>query len=122
MPGKPYRKDKNHNRIVNVLHRLGFSWMDMAELGDGRPDGLAGRDGVNFLCEIKNPETAYGRKGLSDRQKRFAERWRGGPVYVLSTPQDCTTLLNGDREALLGATQRDDKKPAGGSRSRKRRR
>jgi hypothetical protein len=111
---KPHKKDKNHHRVTNVLHRLGCTVTDLAEVGRGVPDVLVGVNGENVLVEIKNPLTQYGRRGLNKRQQGFAQRWRGGPVHIIRNEDDCIALVQGDRAALVAATEQDAKKPAGG--------
>lgn len=51
-------------------------------------DRLWGLAGVTALAEFKNPETGYGRKGLSPSQREFRDRWRGGPIFRIDTVED----------------------------------
>lgn len=80
------RRDENEDEIVRALKRVGAS----VELisAPGVPDLLVGfRDGT-FLIEVK------GEKGrLTDAQKRFRERWRGGPVITARTWQEALRAI-----------------------------
>jgi VRR-NUC domain-containing protein len=90
------RKDNNHNAVVGLLQDAGAGCMDASFAGQGMPDLLVWWRGAWHLVEVKNPNTAYGRKGLSPRQRRWAENWNGGPVYVIRTGEDVASFLNGD--------------------------
>lgn len=96
------RKDANHHSIVDTIRKVGGSVIDISVMGQGAPDLIVmTRKGIQ-LAEIKNTATSYGRKGLSTRQRKWAELWRGGPVYVLRTDQDAINLVTGNFEALEG--------------------
>lgn len=81
---KGAKKDANHAAIVAALIKAGCSVLDLSMVGGGMPDILAGIAGKNYLIEIKNPDTYYGRKGLSKRQREFAEKWIGEIFIVRS--------------------------------------
>ncbi len=76
--------DANHKEIVEVLEKAGCSVLSLADQGGGCPDIVVGHHGRNFLLEIKNPKTAYGRKGLNPNQKKWAGTWNGVVVVVRS--------------------------------------
>jgi len=87
-------KDKNHDELSSTFVALGCSVSDMATCGvDDFPDVVVGCIGKNHLVEYKNPETAYGRKGLNSGQQAFARDWRGGKVWVASSTDECAALV-----------------------------
>ena len=84
----PCRKDNNHNEIVERLIELGCSVRDTSAVGRGFPDAVVGMMGRDFLMEIKNPKTSYGKAGLNGAQQKFADEWRGSkPVVIWSILQ-----------------------------------
>lgn len=87
-------KDANHDPIVERFRALGCSVIEMHATGiPGFPDLVVGTIGVSHLVEVKNPDTPYGRKGLNDNQTAFARDWRGSMVYVASSEDDATILV-----------------------------
>jgi hypothetical protein len=63
---------------------------------NGIPDILVWHLEKWHLIEIKNPKTDYGKKGLSPRQQKWAEEWRGGPVFIIRTEDDANKFLIGE--------------------------
>lgn len=64
---KAKRTDKNHSLIADAyeklgcrVHRTNADWDLTVQYG-----------GLTDLVEIKNPETAYGKRGENDRQKQL---------------------------------------------------
>lgn len=99
------RRDSTHAHIRKRLRELGASWMDTADEGDDKPDGIAGFCGHSFLVECKS---AKGK--LSDGQSKFARTWRGSPVVVLRSEQEAEAWYLRTREALC----REPRRPAAG--------
>lgn len=99
------RKDSNHNLIVDAINKYGGCVLDLYKHGRGVPDLIVKtkNDGIQ-LAEIKNPENAYGRKGLSNLQNKWATNWRGGPVYIIRTIEDAFALVNGQFSKLESVT------------------
>ena len=75
------RKDNNHDEIVSALSAM-VPVRALHAAGDGIPDGLAYIKGGWQRFDVKNPKTAYGKRGLNDRQKKWASQ-PGGPVYLI---------------------------------------
>jgi hypothetical protein len=94
------RKDNNHNYIVSLLKQGGAVVKDMSKAMNGMPDLLVWHMEKWHLIEIKNPETSYGKKGLSPSQKKFAEEWKGGPVMIVQTKEDVDKFLIGEFKDL----------------------
>ena len=100
-PRSVCRKDGNHNEIVGALITLGCSVRDTSAVGNGFPDAVVGFMGMNFLVEIKNPKTQYGKTGLSKLQQEFADEWRGGPVVILWTQDQAAAWVKERRRWIL---------------------
>ena len=72
MPRRAGRKDNNQTELVNYLRAYGFSVAITSSAGDGFTDLVAGKQGINYLIEVK------GAKGkLTPRQKIFHDNWQG---------------------------------------------
>lgn len=100
------RRDGNHVEVVGAFRKLGWSVLDMADLGRGMPDIVIGdKSHGTFLVEIKNPKTQYGRRGLSARQREFCEQWNG-LVNVVSSLDDVVELT---RNLTKGTGRADGK-------------
>lgn len=94
------RKDANHNAMVEALVKGGAVVKDTSKLMQGFPDLLVWYMDKWHLVEIKNPETSYGKKGLSKSQEKFANEWKGGPVMIIRTQEDVDKFLIGEFEEL----------------------
>lgn len=94
------KKDDNHDEISEVFKSLGCSVASLHNTGlAGWPDVVVGVVGVNRLVEIKNPDTAYGRKGLNQNQTAFAQEWRGDRVWVVSSRDEAIALVQNWRRS-----------------------
>lgn len=94
------RKDGNHTELARHFEALGCSVVELPHAGvAGFPDLVCGVVGVNHLVELKNPETAYGRAGLSSTQRIFNRDWRGAPMVAVSSVDEVTALVTNWRRA-----------------------
>lgn len=85
-------RDRNHAEVVQALRDAGAVVFDLSREGYGMPD-LAVHDGCELhLMEIKNPDTWYGRRGLSAKQRDWAQRW-AVPVHVVRTPAEALDAI-----------------------------
>ena len=88
------KKDGNHDAIVRALEFMGCSVAQMHASGvTGFPDILVGCKSANYLVEIKDRSTAYGKKGLNPNQDDFAQKWRGGNIYVVDSVEQAIGLV-----------------------------
>jgi len=83
-----HRRDENARQILQDLKDAGFSVRDLSQVGDDCMDAIVGRNGMDLKLEIKNPETAYGRAGMTSGQKSAAESWRGEPIIAVYSTRD----------------------------------
>lgn len=89
------RYDANHHALTSDFLALGCTVLDAHASGiPGQPDVIVGCLGMNHLVEYKNPQTVYGRAGLSSSQTNFQRHWNGGPVYTVTCTDDCIELVN----------------------------
>ena len=83
------RQDGNHRAIVNALRAGGAMVYEIR-----RPvDILIGYAGKTALAEIKSLDTRYGRKGLNDNQRSFAQTWNGGTFATITDTEGAARLL-----------------------------
>ena len=76
------RRDDNESAIVQALQAVGCSVMPLPG-GEGRPDLLVGRAGVNYLLEVKGAAGT-----LTPAQVQFHGTWQGRPVAVVRTRRE----------------------------------
>lgn len=80
--------DANQAPIVEALRRVGATVQLLHSVGAGCPDLLVGFRGANFLLEVKNPNSRYGKgkqsneAGTRERQELWQAAWRGRVVVV----------------------------------------
>lgn len=94
------KKDANHVEIVGAFEKLGAAVLDLSTMGSGVPDLFVKCREVTYLVDVKNPKTGYGKRGLNPLQKEWAEKWKGGPVYLISTVEQVADLFHGRIEGL----------------------
>lgn len=93
------KKDANHREIFAYIEVF-TAVKDLSNAGCGVPDGLAWVSGGWRLFDVKNRGTAYGRRGLNPIQKRWADDWRGGPVYLIHDIEEAALFVKGEFGSL----------------------
>ena len=83
--------DANQAEIVDDLRKLGFTVEPLHFVGRGFPDIIAGKNGKNYLFEIKNPE--YDGKLTKDEQE-WHDMWRGQVDVIQSTEEAINSLVD----------------------------
>lgn len=93
------RRDGNHAALTKALEQLGCQVVDLSHAGiPGWPDAACGIAGTTVLIEFKNPETRYGRAGMNANQTVFARDWPGGPLFAVSTVDECVAVVSNIRK------------------------
>jgi hypothetical protein len=87
------KKDANHSEILKLLNQMHVGFWDMSTQGGGMPDLLVYCGGRYHWWEIKNPNTSYGRKGLNNLQRIWAENSKGGPVHVIHSLEEAEAFV-----------------------------
>ncbi len=75
MRGK--RIDANQNEVVAALRKLGFSVAITSMVGKGFPDLVVGKNGTNWLFELKDGNKTPSQKKLTPDEQKFFDGWRG---------------------------------------------
>jgi hypothetical protein len=101
------KKDANHNEIFEELRRY-CAVYDLSSAGCGLPDGLAWISNQWILFDVKNPKTAYGKRGLNSVQKKWLSQWKGGPVYLIYTTEEAKKFANGEFDGIKFDRPDDD--------------
>lgn len=109
------KKDANHREIVAAFKKLGAGVIDLSPLGYGVPDLFIGTRCINYLVEIKNPGTSYGRKGGNPLQVAWANDWPS-PVYIVESMEDVLALMNGRLDRLEVIANKNESNQRGGER------
>lgn len=86
------RTDGNHSLIMEQLRKIGFSVRSLHVVGDGVPDLIAGRNGVNYLFEVKDPKQPPSKRKLTPDEQEFFDSWQG-PVYVIEKIEDVLKII-----------------------------
>jgi hypothetical protein len=81
------RIDANQKEIVAALRRAGCSVQSLATVGKGCPDLIVGRNGKNFLIEVKDGAKVPSARKLTDDEKRWHEQWNGQVSIVEDVDQ-----------------------------------
>lgn len=78
------RTDSNQTEIVKALRKIGCTVTPTHMVGDGFPDLVVGRNGVNHLLEIKDGAKVPSKRELTKDEKKFHIEWRGTVNIVYS--------------------------------------
>lgn len=93
------KKDANHKVIFDEIRKTCLAH-DLSSSGCGVPDGIAWVSGSWQFFDVKNPKTGYGKRGLNPIQKKWANQWQGGPVYLIYTEEEAARFSKGDFTGL----------------------
>lgn len=69
--------DSNQKAIVEALRKAGCSVQSLASIGNGCPDLLVGRNGRNYLLEVKDGAKSPSQRQLTADEEDWLARWRG---------------------------------------------
>lgn len=74
--------DTNQAQIVAALRSIGATVAPIHMVGQGVPDLLVGRQGINFLLEIKDGDKQASKQKLTEDEQAWHAEWRGSVVVV----------------------------------------
>ncbi len=74
---RAHRTDSNQQTIVNALEAIGCSVAVTSALGNGFPDIVAGRNGINYMLEIKDGDQPPSGQALTTPEMIFHTNWKG---------------------------------------------
>lgn len=90
------RIDANQKQIVAALRQAGCSVQSLAPVGKGCPDLVVGRDGRNFLIEVKDGAKVPSARKLTEDEKRWQEQWQGQVCVVEDVDQALQLVSEGE--------------------------
>lgn len=85
------RRDANDKKLVKFLRAIGYTVTDCTSFGNGHPDKIISKGKKQWYVEIKNPNTAYGKQGLSASQIKWMNE-TGHEIHILRNEEDCKKL------------------------------
>ena len=77
------RVDANHARIVKAFRQMGCNVLDLSRVGQGCPDLLIAKHGINVLVEIKDGSKPPSARKLTPDEQQFHADWKGRVATVL---------------------------------------
>lgn len=89
------RTDSNQTEIVTALRKIGCTVTPTHMVGDGFPDLVVGRNGVNHLLEIKDGAKVPSKRELTKDEKKFHIEWRGTVDVVYSVDDALRVVTQG---------------------------
>ena len=85
------KTDDNHAETLKLLRSLGFSCKSVHQI-KGFVDIVAGRNGINYLIEVKDGSKPESSRQLTEKEAEFHNDWKG-TLHIIETEQDCYDLL-----------------------------
>lgn len=86
------KTDDNHQEIMDAFRALGFSVADTSRLGNGFPDLVVAKKGINVLVEVKDGNKPPSAKRLTQDEKDFMQYWLG--EYTIIETSEGVEMLN----------------------------
>lgn len=74
---KKGRVDATQPEIVSALRRAGCSVLVTSGLGGGAMDAVVGRNGINYLLELKDGMLPASKRKLTPDEEEFHKTWKG---------------------------------------------
>ena len=84
---KAAKRDENEPEVIDGLKWAGFTVTQLS--AKGVPDLLAGRNGVNYLIEVKMPK-----KKLTPDQVEWHDEWLGMKPIILRSFEEAIEWAN----------------------------
>jgi len=76
--------DENQHEIVSFFRKIGCSVSLMHAVGEGFPDLVVGKAGVNLLVEVKDGRKCQSAQALTTAQVIWHGNWQGQKAVVNS--------------------------------------
>lgn len=88
--------DDNHGDLREVARKMGVSWFDTHQVGNGFGDAVIGLCGLNVLIEIKDGSKPPSKRALTPMEIDFHSSWLGR-IEVVESEQELIDLINSIR-------------------------
>ena len=89
--------DANQAEVVAALRAVGCSVQSLADVGRGCPDLLVGRQGRDWLMEVKDGRKPPSARALTPAEALWRDSWRGSPVHVVLCAEDALAVVGAKR-------------------------
>lgn len=87
MAHRAAKVDANQKEIVEALRSIGATVQHLHAVAQGCPDLLVGRQGVNYLLEVKDGNKPPSSRKLTPDQVNWHSLWQGAVVVVKSVDE-----------------------------------
>lgn len=88
--------DRNQDKIVGALRKVGASVAITSGLGRGFPDLVVGYRTRNILIEVKDGTAPPSKRRLTPDQQEWHDAWRG-QVCVVESPEEALRAIGAVR-------------------------
>lgn len=85
------RTDANQTEIMDELRKQGFSVWSTSDKGKGGVDLIAGKDGVNYLIEVKDGSKPMSKQKLTPDEIKFHSNWKG-IIHIIRNKDEIKNL------------------------------
>lgn len=85
------RTDANQSEIMDELRKQGFSVWSTSDKGKGGVDVIAGKNGINYMIEIKDGNKPPSQQKLTPAEKKFHENWKG-KIHIIKNKNEIQEL------------------------------
>lgn len=92
MTRRAAKVDANQSEIVKALRGIGATVQILSDVGGGCPDLLVGRQGKNYLLEIKDGAKVKSARKLTPHQVDWHGEWRG-QVSIVESVDDALAVV-----------------------------
>lgn len=87
--------DSNQNKVVTLLRKIpGVSVAVTSALGKGFPDLVIGRNGKNYLVELKDGDKFKSQQKLTPEESKWHDEWRGQVAVCANIDEVLNTINN----------------------------
>lgn len=86
------RVDSNQVEIVKALRQIGCTVTPTHTIGAGFPDIVVGRNGINYLMEIKDGKKPASARALTPDETKWHIEWRG-VVHIVYSVDDALRVV-----------------------------
>ena len=87
------RTDANQTEIVKALRKMGWSVYITSMVGNGFPDLVCGKRGINYLFEVKDGNKSKSAQKLTGQENLFHLTWNGR-VNIITSIKDIIDITN----------------------------
>lgn len=95
-----HAKDANENYLTGCLQKMGWTVKSTSQVGNGFPDAVCAREGIQVLVEFKLEVQAKPETQLTKPQLHFHSIWPV-PIYIIRSEYDCVALYKTERARLM---------------------